>query len=53
MTTPKWTEERTEQLMNSVGADRPVSRDTVEEIAATLETTADQLALSLESSVLM
>jgi len=39
MSLPKWTEERTEQLVSIVGSETPVSRATVTEASERLETT--------------
>lgn len=47
MSTPKWTEERTEQLLASVGDETPVSRETVAEVATELETSTRSIAAKL------
>lgn len=47
MTTPKWTEERTEKLVASIGDERPVSRDTVIEVADILETSTRSVSSKL------
>jgi len=47
MTTPKWTEERTETLVNYVGDESPVSRATVEGAAELLETSSRSIASKL------
>jgi hypothetical protein len=47
MTTPKWTEERTAQLVDSVGDESPVSRATVAELAAELETSTRSISSKL------
>lgn len=47
MSTPKWTDERTEDLVNFVGDESPVSRDTVEEAADRLGTTARSVSSKL------
>lgn len=47
MTTPKWTEERTNQLINAVGDERPVSRETVAELATKLDTTSRSIGAKL------
>lgn len=44
---PKWTDERTSQLVNFVGDESPVSRQTVEEAAERLETTPRSIASKL------
>lgn len=46
-TLPKWTDERTEQLVSMVGGENPVSVQTVEEAAEALETTARSVASKL------
>lgn len=47
MTTPKWTEERTAQLVDSVGDESPVSRATVAELATELETSTRSISSKL------
>jgi len=47
MTTPKWTEERTAQLVNSVGDESPVSRATVAELAEELGTSTRSISSKL------
>lgn len=47
MTTPKWTEERTAQLVNSVGDESPVSRSTVADLAVQLETSTRSVSSKL------
>ena len=47
MTTPKWTEERTAQLVDSVGDESPVSRSTVAELADDLETSTRSISSKL------
>ena len=47
MTTPKWTEERTAQLIDSVGDESPVSRSTVAELADELETSTRSISSKL------
>lgn len=47
MTTPKWTEERTAQLIDSVGDEAPVSRGTVAELAEALETSTRSISSKL------
>ena len=44
MTTPKWTEERTAQLVDSVGDETPVSRATVAELADELQTSTRSIS---------
>ena len=46
-TTPKWTEERTQQLLDGVGGESPVSRATVEELAKALETSTRSISSKL------
>jgi hypothetical protein len=46
-TTPKWTEERTTQLINSVGSETPVTRDTVAALATELNTSTRSIASKL------
>lgn len=46
-TLPKWTDERTATLKNSVGNESPVSRDTVARLAGELETTPRSVASKL------
>lgn len=46
-TLPKWTEERTAQLVEIVGDESPVSADTVREAAEGLETTVRSVAAKL------
>lgn len=45
--TPKWTEARTAELVNSVGDESPVSRSTVAELATQLETSTRSIAAKL------
>lgn len=47
MTTPKWTEERTAQLVDSVGDESPVSRATVADLANELETSTRSISSKL------
>lgn len=47
MSTPKWTEERTDELVNFVGDETPVSRETVEAAADTLGTSPRSVASKL------
>lgn len=47
MTTPKWTEERTAQLVDSVGDETPVSRATVAELADELGTSTRSISSKL------
>jgi hypothetical protein len=47
MTTPKWTEERTAQLVNSVGDESPVSRSTVADLAEELGTSTRSISSKL------
>lgn len=47
MTTPKWTEERTAQLVDSVGDETPVSRATVAELADELQTSTRSISSKL------
>jgi hypothetical protein len=47
MTTPKWTEERTAQLVDSIGDETPVSRSTVAELAETLATSTRSISSKL------
>lgn len=47
MTTPKWTEERTAQLVDSVGDETPVSRSTVADLANELETSTRSISSKL------
>lgn len=47
MTTPKWTEERTAQLVDAVGDETPVSRATVAELADELETSTRSISSKL------
>lgn len=46
-TLPKWTEERTAQLVDIVSDESPVSADTIREVAEGLETTARSVAAKL------
>lgn len=46
-TLPKWTEERTAQLVNSVGDESPVSRSTVAELADELGTSTRSISSKL------
>lgn len=46
-TLPKWTEERTAQLVNSIGDESPVSRATVTELAADLGTSTRSISSKL------
>jgi len=46
-TLPKWTDERTDQLVEIVGDEAPVSADTVREAAEGLETTVRSVAAKL------
>lgn len=46
-TTPKWTEERTTQLIDSVGDESPVSRGTVAELAEALSTSTRSISSKL------
>jgi hypothetical protein len=47
MTTPKWTEERTAQLVESVGDESPVLRATVAQLAEDLETSTRSISSKL------
>lgn len=47
MSTPKWTDERTEQLKALVGDESPVSRETVATVAEDLETTSRSVGAKL------
>ena len=47
MTIPKWTEERTAQLVNAVGDETPVSRATVAQLAEELETSTRSISSKL------
>lgn len=47
MSVPKWTEERTEALVNFVGDESPVSQDTVAEAAEQLETSTRSVSSKL------
>jgi predicted transcriptional regulator len=47
MTTPKWTEERTAQLVDAVGDESPVSRATVAEVAEDLGTSTRSISSKL------
>jgi DNA-directed RNA polymerase specialized sigma24 family protein len=47
MTTPKWTEERTAQLIDSVGDESPVSRGTVADLADELATSTRSISSKL------
>jgi hypothetical protein len=47
MTTPKWTEERTAQLVDGVADESPVSRATVAELADELETSTRSISSKL------
>ncbi len=47
MSQPRWTEERTQVLLDFVGDESPVSRATVEEAAERLETSARSVAAKL------
>jgi hypothetical protein len=47
MTTPKWTEERTAQLVDAVGDESPVSRATVADLANELETSTRSISSKL------
>lgn len=47
MTTPKWTEERTAQLIDEVGDESPVSRGTVAELAEALGTSTRSVSSKL------
>lgn len=47
MTTPKWTEERTAQLVDGIGDESPVSRATVAELADELETSTRSISSKL------
>lgn len=44
---PKWTEERTEQLVSFVGDESPVTRGTIDEAAERLETTSRSISSKL------
>jgi hypothetical protein len=46
-TTPKWTEERTAQLIDSVGDESPVTRSSVAELAETLATSTRSISSKL------
>ena len=47
MTTPKWTEERTAQLIDGIGDESPVSRGTVADLAETLGTSTRSVSSKL------
>ena len=47
MTIPKWTEDRTTQLVNAVGDESPVSRATVAQLAEELETSTRSISSKL------
>lgn len=47
MTTPKWTEERTNKLIEAVGDTTPVSRDFVAELADQLDTSSRSISAKL------
>ncbi len=47
MTLPKWTDERTAELMNAVGSENPVTQETVTRVAEALGTTARSVASKL------
>lgn len=47
MTTPKWTEERTAQLVDAIGDESPVSRSTVAEVAEDLGTSTRSISSKL------
>jgi hypothetical protein len=47
MTTPKWTEERTTQLIDGIGDESPVSRGTVADLAETLGTSTRSVSSKL------
>jgi predicted HTH domain antitoxin len=47
MTTPKWTEDRTAQLINSVGDESPVTRSTVADLAEELATSTRSISSKL------
>jgi len=47
MTTQKWTEERTTELVNAVGDESPVSRTTVAQLAEQLEVTTRSISSKL------
>lgn len=47
MTTPKWTEDRTAQLINSVGDESPVTRATVADLAEELDTSTRSISSKL------
>lgn len=47
MTTPKWTEERTAQLVDAIGDESPVSRATVAEVADELGTSTRSISSKL------
>lgn len=47
MTTPKWTEERTAQLVDAIGDESPVSRSTVAEVADELGTSTRSISSKL------
>ncbi len=47
MTTPKWTEERTAQLVDAIGDESPVSRSTVAEVAEELGTSTRSISSKL------
>lgn len=47
MTTPKWTEERTAQLVDGIGDESPVSRSTVADLATELETSTRSISSKL------
>lgn len=47
MSIPKWTEERTQQLVNSVGDEAPISRSLVASIADELETSTRSVSSKL------
>lgn len=46
-TTPKWTEERTAQLVNSIGDETPISRATVAQLAEELGTSTRSISSKL------
>ena len=46
-TTPKWTEDRTNKLVEGIGHESPVTRSTVAELAAELETSARSVSSKL------
>ena len=47
MTTPKWTEERTAQLIDSVGDESPVTRASVADLAEALDTSTRSISSKL------